>query len=99
MGFRLVAPEAHALRDQRVALLSAEPRDVLASRFNGRKERSRVVASSGRCYEVVAVGQFDLDGDPSTDFYVWLDVRPVAVARIPVLRWLLGASGTVISHP
>jgi len=86
-GF-LVNGAARQLRDMELQNVESWSWDELTAHF-GSSDHRRVVESDGRRFEVLGTGGFDTD--ESSDFFVWLYVRPVGVARIPVLRWLMSA--------
>lgn len=98
MGFSLASGEARALRDERVAEVSAQPFQDLVKRMDGHETQRQVKAPSGRQYEVVTEGSFDHPEDPTSDFYVWIYVRPTWVAGIPFVRWLFSARATLIPN-
>jgi hypothetical protein len=84
----LVQAEARQLRDEHLREIEDVPFAELVTRFN-RRTRRELVDRHDRTFEVLSTGGFDTD--ESSDFFVWLYVRPASVASVPVLRWLLSA--------
>jgi hypothetical protein len=86
--------EARRIRDEELLRLRSLPVEELARRYNGRTERKLVGKRGG--YEVVVAGSDDYRDDPTSDFYLWIYVRPARVGRMPVIRWLISARGTMV---
>lgn len=92
----IIPQPARDLRDQERARFEEESKASLASRYNGRTER-RIEVRSGTALEVVVTGSYDAPEDPTSEFFLWIFVRPKAVSAIPVVRWLLSARATVVA--
>lgn len=86
----LVSSRARRLRDAKLEALCRLPFDQLVRTYSAENERE-VIDVDGRAFEVYATGSFDTD--QTSDFFVWVYVRPAWIAGIPFLRWLFSARG------
>ena len=93
---RLIPEEASLVRDREAAALRSLPWQELVDRYRHRKEERRRVTEGGKTFELEVIGELDYEDDPTSDLYIFLAVRPVWLAPIPVLRWFMSARTTLV---
>ena len=54
------------------------------------------MTEGGRTLDLEVTGELDYEDDPTSFLYVWLSVRPLWLARVPVLRWFMSARTTLV---